>query len=60
MNCIMIGRRVALLSGPTVHSLYCDNVLHSRAKQDRTVSDIQLVNHILTKKAVHNVNKAFV
>ena len=28
VNCIKIGEHVALLSGPTVHSLYCDTVLH--------------------------------
>ena len=32
VNCIKIGGHVALLSGPTVYSLYCDSRLHLNAK----------------------------
>ena len=32
MNCIIIGRRVALLSGPIVSLLYCGRVTLSRCR----------------------------
>ena len=40
MNSInMGGGHVALLSGPTVHSLYCDNILH-------TFITLLLISHV--------------
>ena len=64
INCIKIGGHVALLSGPTVYSLYCAQNENTRSKKDKQRLFIQTLNlpqiarfPFLTFEVIHSRNK---
>ena len=53
-TCIKIGGHVGLLSGPTVYTLYCDDIEHKSQKSVyATVIGVQIINSFVSRRRRH-------